>query len=495
MTMSRRVLIGGFKHETNTFSILPTDSNAFRARCLVLGSDIPHVFANTNTEIAGFLDICKANNWTPVPSVVADASPSGQVTRDAFEEIAEALIRDATAGSGVDAVLLQLHGAMVTEHSGDGEGLLLQRLRQALGATVPIGITLDLHANVTAEMVRYTDVVVSYRTYPHVDQRKIAMECAELIARTLSGDIQPVCLVRRSPQLTGLDHGRTTAPGPMLEALDQATSLMQSPGIYSVSILAGFPPADTPDAGPSVVVVADQTNHDAIQAADHIVAHIWTTRHETTVRLENTDNAIAVARAHGRPGHPVVIADFADNPGGGGYGDSTGLLRALIDSELDNIGYGALFDPESALACHRVGLGAQVALRLGGKVDPQFGPPVEVQARVLKLTDGKFRLQGPMQTGIPIDMGPSALIEACGVRIVVASRRYQNYDQMYFKSFGVDPASLAVVAVKSAQHFRAAYADMAAAIVVVDDGNGITSQDLSVRQYRHLRRPIFPLDF
>lgn len=492
--MTKRILIAGFKHETNTFSVLPTDLEAYRARCLYFGAEILEVFADTNSEISGFLDICGKNGWTPVPCVVGDASPSGVVTREAYDTICGRILDDATRDGGVDGVLLQLHGAMVAEQTVDGEGTLLRTLRTALGPSIPIGVTLDLHGNVTEDMARYADVIVSYRTYPHVDQRAIAAECAILIGRTMSGEIEPVCHVRRPPMLTGLDHGRTTAPGPMLEALAQAEALMASEGVHSVSVMAGFSPADIPDAGPSVVIVSDRAYQQAQQLADRIVAHIWETRHVATVALQSTEEAIAIARKQGRPGAPVVVADFADNPGGGGYGDSVQLLKALIDSELQDVAYGALYDPESAAACHRAGEGTRIRLSLGGKVDAQFGPPIDVEATVVKLTDGKFHLEGPMQAGVPIDMGPSALIDVAGVHTVLASRRYQNFDQMYFKSFGVDLGKASVIAVKSAQHFRAAYGAMASEIVVVDDGDGITTENLRTRDYQWLREPVFPLN-
>jgi len=489
-----RVLIGGFKHETNTFSVMPTDIEAYRARGLYHGEDVLRVFKDTNSEIAGFLDVCAKNGWTPVPSIVGDASPSGPVTKAAYDEISTTLIRDATTGDGVDAVLLQLHGAMVAEHLADGEGELLRRMREAVGPDAPIGITLDLHANVTEDMARFADVIVSYRTYPHVDQRQVANECAELVGKTLRGEIRPICHVRRPPMLGGLDHGRTTAPGPMREALELAAELTDGANLHSVSVLAGFFKADIPDAGPSVVVVSERGYAEATRDADRIVDHIWKTRDIHTVELQSTTEAVDLARSSGKRGRPVVIADFADNPGGGGYGDSTRLLRALIESDLQDVGYGALYDPESAAQCHQAGEGATLTLSLGGKVDARFGPPVSVEAKVLKLTDGKFVLEGPMQAGVPVDLGPSALVESGGVKVVISTRRYQNYDRMFFNSFGVDLGDLAVIAVKSSQHFRAAYGENAAAIAVVDDGDGLTTEDVLSQPYRNLRRPLFPFD-
>ena len=241
-------------------------------------------------------------------------------------------------------MLLQLHGAMVADHTDDGEGLLLRMLRLALGPSVPIGATLDLHANVTEDMARYADVIVSYRTYPHVDQRVIANECGDLIARTLGGEISPVCTVRRGPLIGGIDHGRTTAPGPMRDALALAKTASESPSVLSVSVLAGFAAADIPDVGPSVIIVGDGYDPSHRAEADHIVSFIWETREIKTVEPQTNAEAVAIARDQGKVGAPVVIADAADNPGGGGYGDSTGLLHALHDSGLDKIAFGALFE-------------------------------------------------------------------------------------------------------------------------------------------------------
>ncbi len=492
--MTKRVLIAGFKHETNTFSVLETGIPAYRERGLYFGDELPDAFRDTNSEIAGFMDVAERHGWQPCFSVAADASPSGRVTRAAYEEITTRILEDAVAGGPVDAVLLQLHGAMVTDHTDDGEGLLLRMLRAKLGPSVPIGATLDLHANVTDDMARYADVIVSYRTYPHVDQREIANECGDLIARTLAGEIAPVCTVRRGPLIGGIDHGRTTAPGPMRDALAMAKTAAESPTVLSVSVLAGFAAADIPDVGPSVIVVGDGYDPAHRAAADRIVSFIWDTRSIKTVEPQTCAEAIAIAREKATVGAPVVIADAADNPGGGGYGDSTGLLHALHASGLNGIAFGALFDPGSAAACHEAGVGAQVDLSLGGKVDAVSGPPLTCRAEVLSLSEGRFRLEGPMMRGVPIDMGPSAAVRIGGLDVVIASRRYQNYDRMFFRELGLEPADYAVIAVKSSQHFRAAYAPGASAVVMVDEGNGITTTNLKSRVYSSVRRPVWPFD-
>jgi len=489
-----RVLISGFKHETNTFAKLPTDETAYRARAWIEGAGIAPAYAGTKTEIAAFMDACDRHGWQAIYGICADATPSGKVTRDVHDKVTSMIVDAATANGGADAVLLQLHGAMVAEHDEDGEGALLAALREAIGPDIPIAVTLDLHANVTDRMAALADIMVSYRTYPHVDQYEIATIAADLLARTLAGEITPGVTVARGAQLDGADHGRTTAPGPMLEALASADTLLAEPGVLAVSINAGFPWADIHDAGPTAVVVGDGADGRYAEMAAGLMDDLWETRHVATIGTISNAEAIAVARETGRVGSPVVIADFADNPGGGGYGDSTGLLRDIIDAGLADVAYGTLFDPECAAACHAAGEGAELTLALGGKVDPAFGPPVEATGTVTALAEGKFALEGPMTQGLAIECGPSAVFKVGGVEVVLTSKRFQNYDRMYFRHLGIEPAERAVLIVKSAQHFRAAYGPLASEVVVVDAGDGTTSHDLEGLTYENLRRPIWPLD-
>lgn len=489
-----KVLIAGFKHETNTFSVLKTDRAAYEARSWVEGAAIPEAYRGTNTEIAAFIDAAGRHGWTPVYAVAGDATPSGPVTQAMFDTAVGAIARAVDEAGGVDAMLLNLHGAMVCEHTDDGEGALLEALRERYGRALPIGVTLDLHANVTDRMAALCDIMVSYRTYPHVDLHDIATECADLLARMLKGGIRPTVTVARRETMEGFDQGRTTAPGPMLDALERARAMMAEPGVLSVSVNAGFTHADTYDTGPSVVVVGDGADARYRAMAEELMAFGWETRHIATVGTVSYADAMAVARAEGRPGAPVVIADFADNPGGGGYSDSTGLLRAMVEAGLRDAAFGMICDPEATAACHEAGEGARIPLALGGKTDPRFGAPVEMTGTVKALSDGRFRFEGPMQAGLAIDCGPSALFEAGGLSIAIGSRRYQNYDRAFFTHLGLVPEERAVVAVKSAQHFRAAYGAKASAIVLADEGHGLTSHDLKRLPYARVRRPVYPLD-
>lgn len=492
--MAPRVLIAGFKHETNTFSKLPTTLDAYKARGLYRGEEMRDALAGTNTEIAGFLDACERYDWDPVLAVAGDATPSGRVTSEAFDDISGHILKTIEEHEPLNAILLQLHGAMVAEDHDDGESALLTLIRDKVGRDIPIGVTHDLHANVTDKTGELSDVLVSYRTYPHIDQFETAKKCADLIARALSGEINPKVTVLRGPQLDGVDHGRTTAPGPMLEILELADNLTEEHGLLSASVNAGFPWADVDYVGPTVIVVANEDNPGAMIAAEKLRDELWRTREVLTIEPTTSERALTEGRKKGKAGKPYVIADFADNPGGGGYGDSTGLLRAMIESGVQNAAFSALYDPDSVEACAAAGAGAEIELDLGGKVDPALGAPVRATGTVAGLYDGAFKLEGPMATGVAINVGPAAVFKVGGLEVVLASRRAQNYDRQFFKAFGIEPSERSVLAVKSAQHFRADYAPIASEIAVVDEGGGITSHNFKSLDYRNIRRPIWPLD-
>jgi microcystin degradation protein MlrC len=500
--MTHRILMAGFRHETNTFSRLPTDLAAFEGRSLQRGAGIEAAYRGTRTEMAAFFDACPGHGWTPVPVLAADATPSGRVTREAFETFTNEILAALDAEAPIDALFLPLHGAMVAEHEEDGEGALLEALRAKVGREMPIAVTLDLHANVTARMAALADIIVSYRTYPHVDQYQITIEALDLLARTLAGEIAPRCAVARGALLDGVDHGRTTAPGPMTELLASAAKFCREPGVLSISINAGFPWADIRDAGPSAVVVGDGDSARPAEIAEALMAEVWDKRHRLTIQTIGVAEAMAAVKAAGPGGGsgpgPVVLADYADNPGGGGYGDSIGLLGGMIEAGLENAAFATLYDPEAAALCARAGEGAAVALTLGGKVDPRFGAPLQVTGKVIRLTDGRLTFDGPMNAGVAVDMGTTAVLEVASgpgsIEVVVTSGRFQAYDRQFFIHAGIDPAAKSVLAVKSAQHFRAAFAPIARDILVVDGGGGLTSANFKELPFEKLRRPIYPLD-
>jgi microcystin degradation protein MlrC len=492
--MTRRILVASIKHETNTFSRVPADIAAFEARYCYRDEAIPQNMRGTKVEIAAFLDAAGRHGWQLVHPIATSATPSGRVTREAYDQFAGEIFQAVDTDGPFDAILLALHGAMVLEDEEDGDGLLLQQLRDRVGHAAPIGVSLDLHANITERMAELADVMISYRTYPHVDQYEIAAEVAEMIRRTMAGEIQPRTVVARGAMLDGADHGRTTMPGPMTETLAIGDRLLaEQAGLLAVSINAGFPWADIRDVGPTAVVVAD-AGAPAQAAADQLIAAIWERRHVSTIETVNIAGAIAAARVAAGGSGPVVIADFADNPGGGGYGDSTGLLKGMIEADLKDAAFATICDPEAAAACCAAGVGAGLTLDLGGKVEARYGAPIMVSGSVQTVADGRFAMEGPMAKGTAIDMGPTAVLRVGGIDVIVNSNRHQALDRGYFRHAGIQPEERAVLATKSAHHFRAAFAPIASRIIVVDEGGGLTSRNYKALPYKNVRRPVFPLD-
>ena len=494
--MAERILIAQAKHETNTFSRLATDLDAYAKRMLCSGAEVPDALRGTNSELAGFLEVAQRERWQPVYAIAADATPSGKLTAECWAHIKSSILATLEREAPFDGVLLALHGAMVTETTDDGEGELLAEIRARVGDRLPVVVTLDLHANVTDAMARHASALVTYRSYPHIDMRERGVEAAELMARALGGEIRPRTLVRRGAQLDGADHGRSQS-GPMVELLARAAGHMRERGILVVNVQAGFPWADIHDAGPSIAISYDANvagaEARAAAIAEQMMIFVWETRRERSITHLTPQQAMQRCARTESDGRPIVLADFSDNPGGGSYGDSAALLAAMVEARIENAAFAIVADPETAAIAQRAGRGAEIRVRLGGKYDAELAPGFETTARVVSLSDGRMVYDGPMQRGLAVSMGPTAVLRVGGVEVVVSSNRLQPYDRQFFLSQGIDPAARRVVAVKSAHHFRAAFEPIAREVLVVDAA-GITSPDPKKFPYRNLRRPIWPLD-
>lgn len=489
--MTKRVLMAQVMHETNTFSKLPTDLDAFRARYLHLGDDVVTAFKGTKSETAAFLDVAEQKGWTAIHPIAAAATPSGIVTKDAWEFLAGAVVK--AARPKPDGILLALHGAMVTETADDAEGDLLARLRAVVGRDVPIMVTLDLHANVTDRMAALASALIPYRTYPHVDQYERGRQAAELLDRTMKGEIRPATVVARRATIDGMDHGRTTSPGPMLDLMERARSFEREFGILVVGLNAGFGWADIAEAGPSVTVTVNGGSNRAQQIAEELMDDVWERRSETTARFLSVEQAMARVSAAPPADKPWVLADVTDNPGGGGYGDATRLLEGMIKAGLQDAAFCPITDPQAVAACKAAGVGAEVTLAIGGKIDPAFGAPITVTGVVNHLGNGDFTFDGPMWAGLKNSMGDVAVLKVGGIEIVLASNRFQVTDHQHFLSVGIDPTKKAVIGLKSSQHFRAAYQAIAREVLTVNS-EALTNPDYTLFRYKKLRRPIWPLD-
>jgi microcystin degradation protein MlrC len=493
----KRVLTGRFMHETNTFSVQETDMALWRRRDFHRDNEIPAAFRGTRSAFGATFEAADKYGWTLIHPVSANANPSGLVSDDAFEEIGGMILDAAEHQGPIDGVLLHLHGAMVVASFEDGEGELLARLRRKLGPDVPIVVTLDLHANVTQAMADNASALIAFRTYPHIDQYERAWQGAELLERAMAGEVRPRTVIARRPMIYGLDWGRTQR-GPMAELILRGEALEAVGDALAVSICAGFPLANIRDVGPSVTVTLDLSQGDGAsergqRVAEEFMDHAWETREFTTVNMLPVAEAVARAR-EGQPGdQPLVVADFTDNPGGGGYGDATAFLKGLVEAQVERVAFHAICDPEAVEAGMRSGIGP-ATLTLGGKTDPQLGGgPLTLTGEIICLTNGKFIAYGPMGGGLERDYGPSMVFRVGGIDIIVITNNGQAVDLAQFTSLGLDPTRYTTVAVKSMQHFRAAFEPIAREIILVHTG-ALCQVDYTPELFDKVRRPVWPLD-
>jgi microcystin degradation protein MlrC len=313
----------------------------------------------------------------------------------------------------------------------------------------------------------------------------------------MKGEIKPRTLRVHRPMLDEANGGRTDI-GPMIERIAQAVAYEKQPGVFAVSINAGFGNADIADVGPTVLVTyeGDEVQHRAF--AEGIAEDMWAKRFDVLNNYMPVEDAAAIAKAYtrtqGGTGGPIIVADYADNPGGGGYGDSTNLLAAFLAAELTDAAFGPIVDPETAKQLHRHKVGDKVAMKLGGKTDPRFGgAPLDVTGEIKLISDGSYTGDGPMVGGLRLSFGPSAVIQLGGIEVLVVTEPAQMLDLQQFRAFGIDPAKKTVVGLKSMQHFRAAFEPIAGKVIVCDSGALCTTY-YDRLPYRNVPRPIYPLD-
>ncbi len=485
-----RIFIGSFAHETNTFWPAKTEIEAFRNRYYVTGQALVKTFEGTETPLGAFLDVLRESGAEGIFSVAASAEPSGHVSREAYEEITGILLDDlASAADRIDGVLLALHGAMVAEHEEDGEGALLEKVRKLVGPGRPVIVTLDLHANITKRMADNTDAMIPFHEYPHIDGYDRGLDAARMMIRTLDGEIRPVTRFEHPHVLASLTETMTESYAPIAKACEEARKI---PGVLEAAIAHGFFPADIPDAGVTALAVTDGDAQLAERVAKELSDTARTYR-ERISRIPTLTPEQAIAEAARTKG-TVVFADVCDNPGAGSSCDGTKLLRAMLDAGVRNAAMAIIADAESVEACRQVGAGSWVDLRLGGKAAPeQLGAPIECRAYVKKLSDGKYVNKGPMQAGLVFDMQGSAVIEVGGVTVIVGSVAKQPYDAEVFRSHGLEPGDFHILAVKSSVHYRASFGPIAEKMLSVECP-GILVTDPCRLTYRHVRRPVYPLD-
>jgi microcystin degradation protein MlrC len=462
-----RIAVGGFLHETNTFAPSKATYDMFVQGggwpAMIEGEAMYAALHNVNVSASGFIDAAREAGWEIAPLVWAAATPSAHVTEDAYERIAARMLERLEAAGRIDAVYLDLHGAMVCEHLDDGEGELLARVRAAIGPDMPLVSSLDLHGNVTRRMVDETDALIAFRTYPHVDMAETGKRSAAYLAKILDGE-------RHAKAFWQIDYlipiaWQATSMEPC-KSLYARLAAMEGEAVPTLSFLPGFPAADFPDCGASVVAYG-ATPADAEEAADAFAALV--TAEETAFAGdaltpdEGVRRAMAIAAGATRP---VMIADTQDNPGAGGDSDTTGMLRVLVANDAQRAAIGLIVDPVSAQAAHAAGQGATVRLAIGGKSGIPGDAPVEAEFLVESLSDGHLTASGPFYGGARLRLGPSACLRIGGVRVILASRKAQLADQQMFRFLGVEPLEAAILVVKSSVHFRADFEPIAETVLV-----------------------------
>jgi microcystin degradation protein MlrC len=491
--MPLKIVAARMNHETNTFSPVPTPLESFGPDGPTFGGAAYAQAAGSRTALGAFIAAAESRDATISVAVNATANPSGRVDGAAYERLAGAIV-DAVR-EGCDAILLDLHGAMVTERFDDGEGELLRRIR-AVAPDTPLAVALDLHGNITRAMAEAADVVVGFKTYPHVDMFETGEHAARLLFDWLDGGPRPYVAWAQPPLLSHTLRS-ATGEGAMQRAVERARQCERD-GLPAATVFAGFSLADFHDAGVSVVTVG-RTRDEAQSAADELAQSIWRERDGFIYTGAPLVDSVAQARAlHAKVGgRPVLLLDHGDNVMAGGTCDTTDLLEECLRQGLSNIGVGPLCDPEAVAVAASSGLGATLDLELGNVrplglgADPRAR--MRVRARVRALTDGRFRITGPIYTGETWAMGRTAVLEADAFTAIVTERPMEPLDLGVFTSTGVDPARFAYLILKSRMYCRPSFVPISAGLVECDS-RGVTSSDYSLFRFERVRRPIYPLD-
>ncbi|KAF1050102.1 M81 family metallopeptidase [Xylophilus sp.] len=478
-----RVFCAGIGTETNTFSPLPTGLDSFRSAGYHPGGQHPAAMSRYAGPLFVARERAPKEGWTVLEGLFANAQPSGLVTRAAYESLRDELLSDLRKSLPVDVVLLGLHGAMVADGYDDCEGDLITRVRAIAGSRAVIGCELNPHAHLSEAMVAQATVLVAYKEYPHTDILARAADLVELCARAYRGEIRPVAAVADTgmvvPIHTSRDPGRSFA--------DRLLAMENHDGVLSLSAIQGFATGDVPDMGTKMLVYTDGDAPAAQALARRLAEELIAAREQLRVRYLDIDEALDAALLPGAT--PAILADRSDNPGSGASGDSTFILRRMVERGIDGVAVGPLWDPVAAQIAFEAGEGARLALRIGGKISPMSGDPLDVDCRVLALRRAHV-MTGP--SGEPVPAGDAALVQFGGISCVLVSHRVQAFNVDVFTGLGCDLAGQRVVVVKSAQHFVASFSQISTRVLYVGAPGSATPR-YDRLPYRKARMPKWPI--
>lgn len=488
MSAALRVAVGGILTECNHLGGLPIEMSLYEAGGLHRGEEL---FQLTTSVVGGMLSGLRDGSAVPIPSIYASACAAGPITQDCYQQLRSEWYDRLQQALPVDGVLLPLHGAALVDGLDDPEGDLIEAARRLVGPDVPIVATLDLHAHVTAAMVRYADALLAWETYPHRDQYSTGRRGAQLLLDAASGRRRPTMAMGKVPVITSAIHGSTDGDDPFADLMRFTKSLEERDRVLSTSLFLIHPYMDCNDMGSGGLVVTDGDPELAQSLAAEIGQRYWERRHD--LEPETLTPADAIARGLAREGGPVILVETADCCGGGAAGDSIATLSALVDSDVEEESIVPVVDPEAARDCHQAGEGAELTIVLGHKLDPRWGSPREFRGRIERLCDGRFTYSGGQWEGEAGDMGPTAVFRIGAVCVVVTSRATYDWKDEQLRAVGLDPASAKFIVAKNPMNYRLAYGEIAQAVFVLDTP-GPTPATLKQVRFHNLRRPYFPAD-
>ena len=488
MKSRSRIALGSILTECNEFGGVPIDIGWFERYELCRGEEVLQVDAGV---VGGMMQVMRECGAEVVPLIYASTCPGGPLTAECYTQLKTELLDRLRASLPVDGVLLPLHGAATVENLGDPEGDLIKAVRTIVGNAIPIVVTLDLHAHVTADMVRFADGLIAWETYPHRDTFTTGVRGARLLSDVLQGRCRPTMAMAKVPVITSAIHGSTEGDDPFAQIMRTAKTHEGHNGVLSTSVFLVHPYLDQPDMGSGALVITDDDMEMAVSLASQFAEQYWARRFDLEPDIHTPDAAIAKGLAV--DGSPVLLVEAADCCGGGAAGDSVVTLTALLDAKVTVPSLVPVADPEAAAACHRAGVGQEITVALGHRLDPRWGKPVAVTGTVTRLSDGRFRYIGGIWDSVEGNMGPSAVLTIGAIQVLVATHGTYDWADEQFRSMELQPPDAKFIVVKNPMNYRLAYGEITKAAFILDTP-GATPVTCRHLPYKYLKRPYFPLD-
>ena len=483
-----KIVGGGIEHESNTFITKFIPGITWWGHGNLKGEALLDFHRPKKNNISGMIHVCEQEGVEFIPTLYVVPDSKGRVLNDSYNSLLSELLEGIEATLPVDGVLLHLHGGGATEDEDDLEGHVLEQVRKVVGDEIPVVTPLDMHANIGPKMMKHGSFYCGYDTYPHIDGYERSAEVTQLLIDKIRGKIDPV-IAYAQPNMIITPVMQKTGYYPMKDVIQKAHDIESEPGILSATVSAGYPYADVPYPGVTMMVIADGDKALAQRKADELSQFCWDLRLDFLARVVPMDRALDMALAE--PEGPVVLTDQADNPGGGPPQDGTLALEAMLDRSVTNACVAVMRDPEAVAEAIKAGIGNTLTMKIGGKTEPWVGDPLEVTGTVRKISDGTFKAKGPMP--YDFNMGRAVVLNVKGIDVILTEVSIQAVDLGLYHSLGLDPTDYKILLVKSCVHYRVVH-DAIAKKTIELDLPGWHGTRLAAFPWKKLRRPVFPLD-